>query len=144
MLHCRLHQPDEQVALHGGAKKDPGRVEATNIGYSKEDVLHVVYRHYEADIPAASWKKHGITLQEILIYGGIPIISALPSKVCRHVTFMPGRRNSRILIRNAKRCHLMITLDGAIQDSNKISIQHTNVVEIHLSDQDILLITLPH
>lgn len=38
----------------------------------------------------------------------------------------------------------MITLDGAIQDSNKISIQHTNVVEIHLSDQDILLITLPH
>ena len=112
--------------------------------YSKEDVLHVVYRHYEADIPAASWKKHGITLQEILIYGGIPIINTLPSKVCRHVTFMPGRRNSHILIRNAKRCHLMITLDGAIQDSNKISIQHTNVVEIHLSDQDILLITLPH
>lgn len=110
--------------------------------YGPEDILHVKYGEYCVDLPLHKWKKKGITLQEILIYGGIPYIRALPAKACKHTILMPGKKKYRYAICDAKASQLMVTVDGALQESNKIPIQEHNTVEIHLNEQDMLLLTL--
>lgn len=109
--------------------------------FTPDSKLQVRFGQYKGMLPLVSWGKKGISLTDVLIYTGIPYAGELPPKLNK-LMLMPGGNKCGLMLCNAARCDVMVTKDGADQDSNKIRIDSGNEVKIGLEDGSSLILSI--
>lgn len=105
------------------------------------ETLHVKYGDYEADIGVEHWKKKGLTLRDVLIYAGVPVVGDIPLKECTATMVMPGRKTSVAEIRRKGKWTIGVTVNGAEQNKKSIRIRTGTVAEINLAEGKQLLLS---
>lgn len=111
--------------------------------FTSNHQLTVTYDDYHCVLNLHSWKKKGISLQEVLIFSGAPIPDVLPPQL-EKVSITPGRREYAAVIRNAKKYGVVVIQDNAEQDRNRILVKAENPVEINLGAKSLLVLVFQY
>lgn len=84
-------------------------------------------------VPTAEWKKQGITLRELLIFSGAPLLGDVSMKACDSVLFVPGRikHGIGVVIRNnAPEDALSLKLHHLKQNGKTVKVPDGEELEI--------------
>ena len=101
--------------------------------YRENDVLNVEANGVKHEVHVEDWKKKGITLRELLIYSGAPLLGEVNMKVCDKILFMPGRIHKNILctVKNGAPANaLQIWMYNTAQHGKKVNVPSGEEVEI--------------
>ena len=101
--------------------------------FRENDILHVEANGVKHEVHTEDWKKKGITLRELLIYSGAPLLGDVNMKACDKILFMPGRARKNILCRvknKASSGDLRVWIYSTEQNSRKVKVPLGEEVEI--------------
>ncbi len=105
----------------------------TKPSYREDDILHLETNGVKHEVHVEDWKKKGITLRELLIYSGAPLMGDVNMKVCDKIFFMPGRKRKNILctVKNeAADNALQVWLYNTAQHDKKVKVPFGEELEI--------------
>lgn len=110
--------------------------------FKEKDILTVGVDKYNQQIPLQSWGKKSLTLRDLLIYSGVPVIGELPVKALDKVEFKAGGKRKPLAILNAQKTGLEVKVDGAVQYNNKIGLTTDNTAELKMNENETITIKI--
>ena len=106
--------------------------------FSGDDILKISFGKHCADIALKTWKKDPVTLRELLVYSGLPVISDFSLKECARVRFMPDRKHGYRVDPGSTEIRVEL---GNSEQTKPFGMSRGSTVSIKLSKAETITVT---